>query len=106
MGNEHIYKLVRPVPATNEIKMLIKFMFYPPKEPSEDLKFLDYKWFYDVSDNFKLGGRFRSTHIEIENGFLIKFYCKATNSCFNEDMKRYISMLNLRPQIIQWEIEG
>ena len=106
MGNEHKYNLVKPIPATDEIKNMIKFMFYPEKAPSEVLKFLDYKWFYDVEDNFKLGGKFRSKHIEIKDGVLIKFKVNATNSSFNSDMKRYISMLGLRPNKIDWEIEG
>ena len=96
MGNMHRYQLTEEIEATDDVKKLIKFMFYPSKAPTKELSLLQYKWFYGVSNNFKIGGKFRSEHIEIKNNKLIHFKVNATNSSFNADMMRYIEMIGLR----------
>ncbi len=104
MGNNHHYKLVEPIEATENIKNLIRFMFYPDKAPSKELEITEYRWFYTIGDNFKL--KCRGINIEIKNNVLIKFEVKnATNICFNDDMKRYIEMIGLRGKI-SLKIEG
>lgn len=104
MGNEHKYKLKQEIEATNEIKMMIRFLFYPKVRP-KGAEIIDYKWIYPtISHDFK--HKENGTDIEIKYDRLVKFSIIATNINFNDELKRFIEILGLRGEVIGLEVEG